>query len=624
MLKIILLSLWFSSPANAQQQLSARISANPTAPTSGTGAYVLSTSPTLVTPNLGTPSAAVLTNATGLPLTTGVTGLLSYLNGGTGLSSPGASGNVLTSNGTSWVSSAPAFSGTVTSVSGSGGTTGLTLTGGPITTSGTLTLGGTLVVSNGGTGLSTITSNAPLYGNGTGAVSTVPLNATATRQFLTQVSSGAPGFTSLVSGDIPNNAANTTGTASNVTGTVAILNGGTGQTTANAGFNALSPMTTAGDIIYGGVAGAATRLGLGTTGYQLTAGASAPTYVAIDNPQKVQFFGDGSNGNSTCSGVTSLSQPQYYTNLTIAAGCSLSTNGYPIFVSGTLDLTACPAQGINWNGNNGAASGSSTGGAAGTALNSVQFGGSVAGSAGGNSSATTGAQAAIVGATTLGNGGTNAATSGAGGAGSGGAGGVTRSGTAITAAYPIKRWFTDAIRGTSLISAGTGGPGGGGGGGDGTTAGGGGGGGGSGGGTLWISANVVNRSGATAAGCISANGGLGGNGFSGSAVNRGGGGGGSGGTGGWVIFNFGTLTGSTATNALQASGGSGGNGGNGGGGSGLGGNGGGSGASGRIDFINLGAGTITETFGVAGSAGSNASGVSGGAGAAINTLAVSI
>lgn len=51
----------------------------------GTGSPVLATSPTLTTPALGTPSAAVLTNATGLPMTTGVTGILAGTNGGTGV-----------------------------------------------------------------------------------------------------------------------------------------------------------------------------------------------------------------------------------------------------------------------------------------------------------------------------------------------------------------------------------------------------------------------------------------------------------------------------------------------------------------------------------------------------------
>jgi hypothetical protein len=65
---------------------------------SGTGAVVFNNSPTFITPTLGTPASGVLTNATGLPLTTGTTGTLATTKGGTGLTTY-TTGDVVYSSG---------------------------------------------------------------------------------------------------------------------------------------------------------------------------------------------------------------------------------------------------------------------------------------------------------------------------------------------------------------------------------------------------------------------------------------------------------------------------------------------------------------------------------------------
>lgn len=75
----------------------------------GTGAPVRATSATLVTPNLGTPASGVMTNVTGLPLTTGVTGILPIANGGLNLSSLGADNTFLASNGSAYYAATAAF-----------------------------------------------------------------------------------------------------------------------------------------------------------------------------------------------------------------------------------------------------------------------------------------------------------------------------------------------------------------------------------------------------------------------------------------------------------------------------------------------------------------------------------
>ena len=132
----------------------------------------------------------------------------------------------------------------------SAGTTGLT----PATsTTGAVTLAGTLAIANGGTGQTT--QQAALNALAGAVTSGQYLRGTGANVTLSAIQAA----------DVPTLNQNTTGTASNVTGTVAIANGGTGQTTAANAINALVPaqsgqsgkvLTTNGSVVSWGTAGA--------------------------------------------------------------------------------------------------------------------------------------------------------------------------------------------------------------------------------------------------------------------------------------------------------------------------------------------------------------------------------
>ena len=191
----------------------------------GTGASTLTDGGVLL--GSGTGAVTALGQASNGQLVIGSTGadpVLSTLTAGTGVTITNTAGGVEIA--------AAGSGGTVTSVATAGTINGLTLTGGPITSTGTITLGGTLAnIAN-----SALTNSSVSYGG-----VSVALGA----------SDSTPAFDLSDATSLPLGAG--------TTGTLAATRGGTGLTS-----------YTTGDIIYASAGNTLANLGIGTAGQVLT------------------------------------------------------------------------------------------------------------------------------------------------------------------------------------------------------------------------------------------------------------------------------------------------------------------------------------------------------------------
>ena len=190
-----------------------------------------------------------------------------------------------------------------------------------------------------------------------GTLSGTTLNSTVVSSSLTSVGTigtgvwngttiatgyGGTGLTTFTSGG----AVYATSSSALTTGTLPIASGGTGQTTASAAFNALSPITSTGDLIIGNGTNSATRLAIGTNGYVLTSNGTTASWAAASG---VTSFTAGTTGFTPSSPTTgaitlagTLNTANGGTGLTgfTAANNAIYSTSSSVLTAGTLPTAA--------------------------------------------------------------------------------------------------------------------------------------------------------------------------------------------------------------------------------------------------------------------------------------------
>jgi hypothetical protein len=208
------------------------------------------------------------------------------------------------------------------------------------------------VFSGSGASLTNIPNGALTNSSITIGSTAVSLGGTATTiAGLTSVTSTT--FVGALTGNASTaTSATTATTAGNVTGTVAIANGGTGQTTASAAFNALSPITSTGDLILGTGVNSAGRLAIGANGYVLTSDGTTASWAAASGGvtqiiagTNVTISPAGGTGAVTINASGGGASAYTRTSFTATAGQTAFTVTYAVgylqvYVNGVLLATS--------------------------------------------------------------------------------------------------------------------------------------------------------------------------------------------------------------------------------------------------------------------------------------------